>query len=186
MIPPVGMTRVGRLRSGRIATRMDGVRSGYPAKTADASTAVRRSFGRDDKGRSRSHQKKCEKCAKSAKSPLLACKLAAFSLITEALLQNFARENIALRLEPLLPVTNGTICLPTRQVLAIVPFVTRRALSPGLGWPGLSGGGVFPKLSKLLNQEGAWASPGYAVNPALRRRVLAGRTHAADRRNPSL
>jgi hypothetical protein len=32
---PVGMTRVGRLRSGRIATRMDGVRSGYSAKTAD-------------------------------------------------------------------------------------------------------------------------------------------------------
>jgi len=32
---PVGMTRVGRLRSGRIATRIDGVRSGYSAKTAD-------------------------------------------------------------------------------------------------------------------------------------------------------
>jgi hypothetical protein len=45
-------------------------------------------------------------------------------------------ENIALRLEPLLPVTNGTICMPTRYVLAIVPFVTRRPQSSaaiGLG-----------------------------------------------------
>jgi hypothetical protein len=41
---------------------------------------------------------------------------------------------------------------------------------------------VFPKLSKLLNQEDAWAPPAYTVNPALRRRALAGRTHAAERR----
>ena len=39
---------------------------------------------------------------------------------------------------------------------------------------------MFPKLSKLLNQEDAWAHPAYAVNPAPRRR-----THAAERRDPS-
>ena len=44
---------------------------------------------------------------------------------------------------------------------------------------------MFPKLSKLLNQEDAWAHPAYAVNPALHRRALAGRTHAAERRDPS-
>ena len=44
----------------------------------------------------------------------------------------------------------------------------------------------FLSCQKLLNQEDAWASPGYAVNPALRRRALAGRTRAADRRNPSI
>jgi hypothetical protein len=73
----------------------------------------------------------------------------------EALLQYLDRENIALRPEPLLPETNGAICLPTRYVLAIVPFVTRSQLSPGHGWPGPSGGVAFPKLSKLLNQEDA-------------------------------
>ena len=73
----------------------------------------------------------------------------------EALLQYLDRENIALRLEPLLPVTNGMICLPTRYVLAIVPFVIRRASSSGFGWPGHAAGVVFSKLSKLLNQEDA-------------------------------
>jgi hypothetical protein len=56
---------------------------------------------------------------------------------------------------PLLPVTNGTTCLPARYVLAIVPFVIRRPLSFGRGWPGLSGDVAFLKLSKLLNQEDA-------------------------------
>ena len=46
---PVGMTRVGWLLSGRMATWMDGVKSGYSAATADPSTALR--FGRDDKGK---------------------------------------------------------------------------------------------------------------------------------------
>jgi hypothetical protein len=68
-------------------------------------------------------------------------------------------ESIALRLEPLIPVTNGTISLPTRYVLAIVPFVIRRPWSYGLGWPGLSGVVAFPKLSKLLNQEDALSAP---------------------------
>jgi hypothetical protein len=45
------MTRGGQLLSGEMATRMDGVESGYSAKTADASTALLRSSGRDDKGR---------------------------------------------------------------------------------------------------------------------------------------
>ena len=60
---------------------------------------------------------------------------------------------------PLIPVTNGTISLPTRNVLAIVPFVIRRPWSSGLGWPGLSGVVAFPKLSKLLNQEDALSAP---------------------------
>ena len=45
------MTREGLLFCGRVATWMDGVESGYSAKTADASTALLGSSGRDDKGR---------------------------------------------------------------------------------------------------------------------------------------
>src|SRR5580704_12981000 len=40
------MTREGRLRSGRLATWMDGVTNGYFARTAGPSTALR--SGRDD------------------------------------------------------------------------------------------------------------------------------------------
>jgi|HubBroStandDraft_1064217.scaffolds.fasta_scaffold1227168_1 hypothetical protein len=54
--------------------------------------------------------------------------------------------------------------LPTRYVLAAV---------------------VFPKLSKLLYQEDAWAHPVYMVISALRRYALAGRRNAAERRDPS-
>jgi hypothetical protein len=72
-----------------------------------------------------------------------------------------------------------------RHVSAIVPFVTRRRLYSGLVGPGLSGRVAFSELSKLLNQEDALSAPCYAVNPAPRRRALAGRNHAADRRNPS-
>jgi len=49
--------------------------------------------------------------------------------------------------------------LPTRYVSAIVSFVIRHPLSSGRSWPGLSGDAVFLKLSKLLNQENAWAHP---------------------------
>jgi hypothetical protein len=71
-----------------IVTRMDGVRSGYPAKTADPSNALLRSFARDDKGRSHSLKKKCEKCEKSAKSPFLPASLLLFPRSRRALLQN--------------------------------------------------------------------------------------------------
>jgi hypothetical protein len=37
---PLGMTRRGQLLSGRVATWMDGVKSGYSAKTADPSTTL--------------------------------------------------------------------------------------------------------------------------------------------------
>ena len=67
-------------------------------------------------------------------------------------------------------MTNGTICLPTRQVLAIVPFVTRRRLSSGLVWPGLSRG-VFPKLSKTAQSRGRLGAPAYAA-PVLRTGVI--------------
>jgi hypothetical protein len=103
--------------------------------------------------------KKCPKCAKSEKSPILTYELASFLSIMEALLQYLDRENIPLRLEPTSAGDKGTICLPTRYVLAVVPFAIRRASSPGLGWPGLSGGVAFPKLSKLLNQEDALSAP---------------------------
>jgi hypothetical protein len=45
------MTRGVQLLSEKMATGMDGVKSGYSAKTADASTALLQSSGRDDKGR---------------------------------------------------------------------------------------------------------------------------------------
>src|ERR1700722_18318002 len=74
------------------------------------------------------------------------------------------------------PATNGTIFLPTRYVLADVPYVIRRPCP--LAWGGLglvSGGVVFPELSKLLNQERALGAPCLdTVILALRRRALAG------------
>jgi hypothetical protein len=45
------MTRGGRLLFESVATWMDGVQSSYSAKTADPSTTLLRSSGRDDKGR---------------------------------------------------------------------------------------------------------------------------------------
>jgi hypothetical protein len=48
---PVGMTSGEGLLLGRVATWMDGVESGYSAKTADPSATLLRSFGRDDKWR---------------------------------------------------------------------------------------------------------------------------------------
>ena len=46
---------------------------------------------------------------------------------------------------------------------------------------------VFLKLSKLLRQEDALGAPCLdTMMLALRRRALAGRRNAADRRNPSL
>ena len=84
-------TRIGDISPRPLATRMDGVRSGYPAKTADPSTALR--SGRDDKGGAVTFRRNCDsdgqnseslsredcnatawlpslkKCAKSAMSP---------------------------------------------------------------------------------------------------------------------
>ena len=48
---PVGMTRGEWLLTQKYATWMDGDKSGYSAKTADPSTALPRSAGRDEKGR---------------------------------------------------------------------------------------------------------------------------------------
>jgi hypothetical protein len=46
---------------------------------------------------------------------------------------------------------------------------------------------VLPRLSKLLHQEDALGAPCFdTVIVALRRRALAGRKYAADRRHPSL
>jgi hypothetical protein len=63
-------------------------------------------------------------------------------------------------LSPASSKTNGTITLPTRYGLANVPFVIQRPCH--LAWEGLrpvSGGAVFSKLSKLLNQEDALSAP---------------------------
>ena len=78
--------------------------------------------------------------------------------------------------------------LPTRYVLADVPYVIRRPCPLAGDSLGLvSGGVVFPELSKLLRQEDALGAPCLdTVILALRRRVLAGRRNATDRRDPSL
>jgi hypothetical protein len=69
------------------------------------------------------------------------------------------------------------------------PVLDRRSFAD-LAWDGLgmvSGGVVFSGLSKLLNQEGALGVPCLdTVIVALRRRALARRRNAADRRHPSL
>src|ERR1700678_3795628 len=52
---PVGMTRGGRLVSGRMATWMDRAECRYSAATADPSTTLR--SGRNDKGRTVSFRK---------------------------------------------------------------------------------------------------------------------------------
>ena len=66
----------------------------------------------------------------------------------------------------------GTVCLPTRYGLADVPYVIRRPCPLAGGGLGLvSGGVVFPELSKLLHQEGALGAPCLdTVILALRRR----------------
>jgi hypothetical protein len=73
--------------------------------------------------------------------------------------------------------------LPTRCVLADVPYVIRRPCPLAWGKPR----GVFPKLSKLLHQEDALGAPCLdTVIVALRRCAFAGRRNTADRRYPSL
>ena len=69
-----------------------------------------------------------------------------------------------------------------------VQFVIRRPCPLAGDSLGLvSGGVVFPKLSKLLHQEDALGAPCLdTVILALRRRALAGRRDAADRRHPLL
>ena len=78
--------------------------------------------------------------------------------------------------------------LPTRYVLADVPYVIRRPCPLAGDSLGLvSGGVVFLGLSKLLHQEDALGVPCLdTVIVALRRRALAWRRNAADRRHPSL
>jgi hypothetical protein len=78
--------------------------------------------------------------------------------------------------------------LPTRYVLADVPYVIRRPCPLAGDNLGLvSDGVVFPELSKLLHQEDALGAPCLdTVIVALRRRALVGSRNAADRRNPLL
>ena len=78
--------------------------------------------------------------------------------------------------------------LPTRYVLADVPYVIRHPCPLAGDSLGLvSGGVVFPELSKLLRQEDALGAPCLdTVIVALRSRALAGRRNAADRRGSLL
>jgi hypothetical protein len=70
---------------------------------------------------------------------------------------------------------NGTIFLPTRYVLANVPSSSGvRVIWPGMASGLVSGGVVFSKLSKLLNQEDALSVPCSWGDSAPRRRALAG------------
>jgi hypothetical protein len=94
-------------------------------------------------------------------------------LITDALLQistgGFNMQKVALpapRIGPSIWIrvcdfmTSGTISLPTHYRLANAPSVIQRPCH--LAWEGLgpvSGGVVFSKLSKLLNQENALSAP---------------------------
>ena len=125
-------------------------------------------------------RKQCEK------GPVLRCRLVGLSSIP-ATLQQLAGQNTSPHAwSPLLLVTNGRRCLPTCYVPAAVPFVIRRPWSSSLGQRELSGGVALSKLSKPLNQENAWASPGYAVKPLSAGAPLAGRTQVRGGRNPSI
>ena len=62
-----------------------------------------------------------------------------------------------------------------------------RVLWLGIGLGLVSGGVVFPELSKMLHQEDALGAPcSDTVILALRRCTLTGRKNAADRLNSSL
>ena len=89
---------------------------------------------------------KCAKCGVSAIKPLLMCWIAGPLPIGTVLLRRSGDKRDDL--------------LPTRYVSANVPYVIRRPCP--LAWDGLgmvSGGVVFPGLSKLLNQEDALGAP---------------------------
>jgi hypothetical protein len=104
-------------------------------------------------------KKSAIKATKALKAPFLWAGLPVFPR-SRRLCSNISdRQNIALRLEALLPVTNGMIGIPTRYVLAL------SRLSPGVRSPlaavglGLPVGAASIKLSKLLNQEDALSAP---------------------------
>jgi hypothetical protein len=86
------------------------------------------------------------------------------------------------------PATNGTIILPTRQVLMNAPSLRRRPChltSDGLG-PVSGVCGVFQVVKTAQTRGRTERTLLYTVISALRRRALAGRRNAAERRNPSL
>jgi hypothetical protein len=116
----------------------------------------------------------CALCDLCAMSPLLMCWIAGPLPIGTVLFRRCVDERDNL--------------VPTRCVLADVPYVIRRP-SPlaGDSLGVVSDGVVFLGLSKLLHQEDALGAPCLdTVMVALRRRALAGRRSTADRRYPSL
>src|SRR3984957_19767171 len=78
--------------------------------------------------------------------------------------------------------------LPTRYVLADVPYVIRRPCPLAGDSLGLvSGGWCFPSCQNCSVKRTHWAHPVWTLKIlALRRRALAGRRDAADRCNPLL
>jgi hypothetical protein len=92
---------------------------------------------------------------KSAKGPLLACRIPGFTSITGSATKSRQAEHCLTPGTHFYRLQTGRFGLPKR----LVPFVIRRPFSPGPGWPGFSGGASFPKLSKLLNQEDALSAP---------------------------
>jgi hypothetical protein len=83
------------------------------------------------------------------------------------------------------PVINGTIILPTRPGIGERPVYPRASVSSGLG-PVSGGCGVLQVVKTAQSRGRTERTLFYAVSSALRRRALAGRWNAAERRNPLL
>ena len=82
---------------------------------------------------------------KCAKSPVLPCRLSAFPRSRTLCCKLSMGRTFAYTWNILLPVTNGTMCLPTRFVSAIVPFPIRRPLPLAAIGPG------FPVMWRFLS-----------------------------------
>ena len=101
-------------------------------------------------------RKKCAKSAKSAKSHVLTWRRADFASKTDPLVQNLDEEKVGLRLEPSSTSDKRDDLSARAQRAGGCPVCHPASWPSGLGCLGrVPGGGVFPKLSKLLNQEDA-------------------------------
>jgi hypothetical protein len=87
--------------------------------------------------------------------------LAGFQLssITEALLQNFYRQNVGLRLETTSTGDKRDNMSAYALRISDCPVSHLASVPMARGWPGLPGDVAFLKLSKLLNQEDALSAP---------------------------
>jgi hypothetical protein len=116
-------------------------------------------------------EKKCAKSAISAKSLLIACRVADPSSVFHLVR----------------PVTKGTIIPPRRQVLMNAPFTSGVRviwLRMASGWCPVVW--CFQVVKTAQSRGRTERTLFYTLISALRRRALAGRRNAAERRNPSL